>query len=147
MKHIGDFSMIRMIFSWCCMMLAHQVFAANQVIECPAQMPIKNIQINDGVDSWIQQIKSPMPLTGAGFMQAPPEKMAYLKPSSTNDSKNRTTVIWKFEGDYPLGKWLTCDYSDGVGSMSKEIDRNVTECVVTYAKNKDKNRHVSVSCQ
>lgn len=146
MKRTFTFSTIRMVFSWYLMLITHQSFASNLGIECPAQIPIEHIQIGGSTEAWIPQIRSPMPLTGAGFMQAPPEKMAYLKPTSTKDQKNSTTVIWKFEGDYPLGKWLTCDYANGAVSMSKEIDKTVTECAVTYEK-KNKNRLITVNCK
>ena len=138
--------MSRLTFSFCLLLIARMAFASDTSIECPSEIPIEHIQISASTDAWVQRIKSPMPLTSAGFMQAPPEKMAYLKPSSTIERKNSTAVIWKFEGDYPLGKWLTCEYANGVVSKSKEIDKNLTECVVTYDK-KSKNHAITLSCK
>lgn len=138
--------MIRMAFPCCFILVTHQSLASNPGIDCPTQLPIENIKIDAATESWVTRIKSPMPLTAAGFMQASPEKMAYLKPSSTKNQKNGTTVIWKFEGEYPLGKWLTCDYANGLVSISKEIDKTVEECSVIYEK-KNKKSLVAVSCK
>ena len=137
---------IRLTISLSLILIARLAFASDMSVACPPEIPIEHIQISTGTDAWVQRIKSPMPLTSVGFMQAPPEKMAYLKPSSTIERKNSTSVIWKFEGDYPLGKWMTCDYANGVVSKSKEIDKNLTECVVTYDK-KSQNRTITLSCK
>ena len=146
MRRRSIFPIIRIKFSLYLILFSQLVFASDMTIDCPSEIPIEHIQINASNDAWVQRIKSPMPLTSAGFMQAPPEKMAYLKPTSTIERKNSTAVIWKFEGEYPMGKWLTCEYANGVVSKSKEIDKNLTECVVMYDK-KSKHRTVTLSCK
>lgn len=112
---------------------SQQSFASDR-IDCPSEISATSIQLKNTPDGWTPFLPSSLALTAAGFMQAPPEKMAHLKPSSTKENKKRTIVTWKFQGDYPQGKWLTCDYAQGAVSLSKEIDRSTAECSVIYEK-------------
>ena len=123
-------------------------FAADQNIECPAAISATSIKVTNIVDGWTPIVPSSLALTAAGFMQASPEKMAHLKPFSTREDKKRAYLTWKFEGDFPQGKWLTCDYAGGVVSISKEMARSTTECAVIYEKtNKDKPNFIRITCK
>lgn len=129
-------------------MFAQQSFASDQRIECPVEIPATSFKVTNAADSWTPLVPSSLTLTAAGFMQASPEKMAHLKPFSTSEDKKRVLVTWKFEGDYPQGKWLTCDYAGGVVSLSKEIARSTSVCTVIYEKkNKDKSGFIQIVCK
>ena len=127
---------------------SQQAFAADQKIDCPANIPAALLQVTSAPEGWTPFTPSPLTLTAAAFMQASPEKMAYLKPYSTSENKKNSIVTWKFEGDYPQGKWLTCDYAGGAVSLSKEIDRGISSCTIEYEKkNRGKAGFVQVVCK
>ena len=132
----------------CAAMFISQSFAADQNIACPAEISATSIKIVNPLDGWTPMIPSALTLSAVGFMQASPEKMAHLKPFSLHEDKKRVHLTWKFEGDFPQGKWLTCDYAGGVVSISKEVARNTTECAVVYEKkNKDKPDYIRIACK
>jgi hypothetical protein len=122
--------------------------ASDQTINCPARIPASSFQFANAPEGWTPFVPSPLELTSAGFMQASPEKKAYLKPFTTINNNKRVIAVWKFEGDYPQGKWLTCNYAEGVVSISKEIARSTSECTITYEKKK-KNQadYIQIICK
>jgi len=65
-------------------------------------------------------------------MQGEPSMQAALKPSATRKIAGGNAVVWVFEGPYPDGKWLSCEYAGGIASLSRRIADTVSECSVTY---------------
>ena len=136
MPHTSSFSLAwaHAVVKLSIVTFSQQAFAADQKIDCPAEIPAASLQVTSTPAGWTPFVPSPLILTAAAFMQASPEKMAYLKPYSTSENKKHSIVTWKFEGEYPQGKWLTCDYAGGAVSLSKEIDRDISSCTIEYEK-------------
>ncbi|MDE2428667.1 MAG: hypothetical protein KGM99_08065, partial [Burkholderiales bacterium] len=80
---------------------------------CPETVSAKYLQINSPDPDWQAQVARPVALSSVGFMQAPPEQLEILKPTSVRENRRHRIVEWKFEGDYPQGKWLACYYAGG----------------------------------
>lgn len=59
---------------------------------------------------------------------------ADLKPSLTRKTAGGTIVTWVFEGAYPQGKWLSCEYANGVVSLAKRVVDATNECSITYKR-------------
>lgn len=142
-------SCVPLIYAISITTLTCPAYASEQRLACPPQLPVETISFPSAVDDgWTRHVPSPLELTSAGFMQASPEKMAHLKPFSSIARKNKLLVTWKFEGDYPQGKWLSCDYAGGVLSLSKEIQAELSECVLSYEKNSQgKVRDIQIDCK
>lgn len=85
-----------------------------------------------GEHAWVGFAPRPLPLTAAGFMQGEPAMLADLKPSSSKKIADGTAVQWSFAGHYPQGKWLSCDYANGLFSLSRQIPDGTSECTVFY---------------
>lgn len=117
-------------------------------VQCPPEIPAGPVRMATSNETWEGYVPSPLPLTAAGFMQAPPSMRADLKPSATTKTKSGIVVEWVFEGDYPQGKWLSCDYAGGAVSLAKRIPDAVSVCSVTYERvGKNKNSLRQVSCR
>jgi hypothetical protein len=129
-------------------MTANQSAAAEQLMECPHQLAPESIRLADDKSGWIGFVPEPLLLTAAGFMQGQPSTRADLKPFSTARSGSGSVVKWKFEGPYPEGKWLSCEYAQGAVSLARRIDDSFTECSVTYRKTKHGTQSVqSIACR
>lgn len=122
--------------------------ASNQVLICPEKVAASNLQFHYSDDDWVPFVESNLKLTGVGFMQAPPEKIAHLKPFTSSKFKKNDTDNWRFEGDYPEGKWLTCSYDQGTVSLSKKVDDKFSECsVTTIIKKKYADTQFEIRCK
>lgn len=106
--------------------------AADAVIECPASIAPELGDLSVDKSAWVVFVARPFLLTAAGFMQGEPSMRADLKPTSTRKTTTGRVVTWRFAGSYPRGKWLSCDYADGLVSLSKQIPDTIGECSVTY---------------
>jgi len=108
------------------------VLAADAVIECPASITPELGDLSLDKEAWVAFVARPFPLTAAGFMQGDPSMRADLRPTSTKKTSAGRVVTWTFVGPYPHGKWLSCDYADGLVSLSRQIPDTASECSVTY---------------
>lgn len=106
--------------------------AADKVIECPVSIAPELVNLSVDKEAWLAFVARPFPLTAAGFMQGEPSMRADLRPTSTKKTPAGRVVTWTFVGPYPHGKWLSCDYADGLVSLSKQIPDTTSECSVTY---------------
>jgi hypothetical protein len=132
-------SNVRLVFAGAVLFvisLSHPQYARafDQDIACPPTIPAKSVQLIDTAEGWLGFVPLPLPLTAVGFMQAEPSKQAYLKPSSTSKTADGSFVEWRFEGPYPQGKWLSCDYAGGAVSLSTKIADSTSACAVTYKR-------------
>jgi hypothetical protein len=66
-------------------------------------------------------------LSGFSMFDGPPKEGAALKPTSTSSQGN--VVTWKFEGSFSRGKWISCDYADGLVRVVVRAVDSVTSCV------------------
>ena len=57
---------------------------------------------------------------------------ADLKPSKIKKIAGETVIVWVFDGPYPQGKWLSCEYAGGIASLSRRIADTTSECTVKY---------------
>ncbi|WP_368664713.1 STY0301 family protein [Zoogloea sp. LCSB751] len=119
------------LFSGISMYPSH-VLADGQTVECPLTISAESVYIADHKDGWTSFVPQPLRLTAAGFMQGEPSMRADLKPSFTRKTASSTTLVWAFEGSYPQGKWLSCEYANGVVSLAKRVADTTTECSITY---------------
>ena len=75
------------------------------------------------------------PLRAASFTDGPPQRLALLKPGSVKRRGKVITESWRFEGDFPEGRWLSCAYLDTTVQLARRIPDGVTRCTVTYERN------------
>jgi hypothetical protein len=114
--------------------------AAETLLNCPAEISGELLQMQAPSPEWQGFVKSPLRWRSVSLMAGEPSTQTHLKPDLFNETKEKSTSTWKFVGDYPEGKWLSCGYVDGSVSLSKRIDDRFTECSVVYRKDKkDKN--------
>jgi len=73
---------------------------------------------------------SPIRLTGINMFDGPPEEEAALLPTKENGDVS----VWKFEGTYESGKWLSCDYVEGLIRVTTRVADTSVQCSVTAKK-------------
>jgi hypothetical protein len=112
---------------------SHAVNAADQVFTCPPTIPAKTVNVVDAPKSWVATVPNDLRLSGVGFIEGEPTSLAFLKPHSTKNTKRGGVSMWKFEGDVPEGRWLSCSYNNAV-SLSQRIPDSIEQCSVTHAK-------------
>lgn len=145
---IPIFKMVRALLSIIIYMYLSPALASNHRLICPDKVAASHLQFNYSDDDWVPFVESHLKLTSVGFMQAPPEKVAHLKPFTSSKYKKNDTDNWRFEGDYPEGKWITCSYDQGTASLSKKIDNKFSECAVTTViKRKYADKQFEIRCK
>ena len=78
---------------------------------------------------------TPLFLSGLNVYDGPPERGAVLMPAQNNHGGARST--WRFPGSYPDGKWLSCDYANGLIHVAVRADDAATSCDGTMTKEGD----------
>jgi hypothetical protein len=113
---------------------APSLMAAVPQIECPAEISQTSIQVH--TPGWKPYIQYPLYLASAGISAGPPESLAVLRGEPLNKKGQPESTRFVFgEMGFDQGKWLDCGY--GIGSpitLSKRLNDNLKECVVTYLK-------------
>ena len=71
-------------------------------------------------------------LTGVTVYDGPPEDGAVLMPSSF--SKSGEKIKWILVGTNEKGTWVSCDYSNGLIRLVKQIGEPTTTCTATIKK-------------
>jgi hypothetical protein len=101
---------------------------------CPETVSISSGTVNseaiyNGFEAIIS--KAPIRLSGVNMFDGPPEQGAALMPYSEKSTiKSLGTVsVWKFEGSYPQGKFISCDYAKGLVRITARTDDTVISCV------------------
>jgi hypothetical protein len=90
------------------------LLAAVDPVGCP-----KTIQVNHQ-------------LAGLTFFDGKPEENASLAPDDEKRRKHETVSTWKFDKARPT--WVVCRYA-GIGTtLTRELPRNTSTCVVTYTR-------------
>jgi len=114
-------------------LLSHQLSHAETTYACPDTVRIASgtvaaDTVPPGYDAVVS--KTPVRLSGINVFDGPPEDGAALVPHSERKAtqKTATTSIWKFEGNYPLGKYISCDYGYGVVRVIARTYDSVTSC-------------------
>ncbi len=117
--------------------------AADQALVCPA-----HVQLNAATAKATVTFSADTPgftplvsdrllaLTGASAFDGPPEEGAALKPVTERRGAAYNTSVWRFEGSYDGGKWMTCDYAQGLVRLAVRVEdtAQVCEARATLAK-------------
>lgn len=104
--------------------------------QCPEKVLPTKIEIDrTELGSW-QETAGDMPLwlTNIAVYDGPVVENASLVPS---EQKNKQD-IWLFVGPNPLGKFIACEYGNGVVKLSQPLAKTVASCRVTTVKSKQR---------
>jgi hypothetical protein len=83
-------------------------------------------------------------LTGFSVFEGPPAQGAALVP----DLGKGDVATWKFQGTAPEGRWLSCDYAEGLIHLAVRADDQAKSCQGRFAKSGDpKLPHAEFSCR
>jgi hypothetical protein len=107
--------------------------SAEDSFVCPELVRISSGSVVlDSVPSGYEAIisKAPIRLSGINVFDGPPEQGAALMPYSekSNSKKLETMSVWKFEGNYPQGKFISCDYAKGLVRVVAQTNDSVISC-------------------
>ncbi len=105
---------------------------------CPARVHLESGRVAAGdVPASYKATVDPMPLplSGVSIYDGPPEQGAALVPTSAGRNGDRST--WAFAGTYPDGKWLSCDYANGLVHLSIRADDASVSCDAVATKSGD----------
>jgi hypothetical protein len=118
-------------FSW-----GNVVFAGQtQAFGCPESIAESSVKLT-GIDSeWTPFITRPLYLHAAAPIDGPPQRRGDLAEFTEQKVKDGTIVKYRFEGNYPDGKWLQCLYGEyGQVTLSKRIDDRFMTCEFYFRK-------------
>lgn len=116
------------------LLLTQVAIAEERLLECDQTVTVKITAEGQDKNAWVTFHKNEWKLTAIGFSGNEPSKLEDLKPYDIKARKTEKIETWIFEGDYPDGKWISCDYQKGALVRSKRIDDNAKSCSVTYRK-------------
>ena len=112
---------------------------AAENISCPDTIRFASVNIEEnaipsgyGVLTSGRSIK----LTGENMYDGPPEREASLIPRSEKSRQGEEVAVWKFEGEYPLGKFISCDYAYGLVRLTRRVDDAASSCSAVSAPRK-----------
>lgn len=124
--------------------------AAEQRIDCPAEIPREHIQLARAPTGWTAfvpfEYKPGVPLTSAELMFGPPSRMAISKP----DEGSHNVVRWTGLRPEPDGLWMACFYGDNGRQdaiLSRRLNDNTKECAVTYATGAKNRTLIDIRCK
>jgi len=114
--------------------------AATAALECPATLRLTSpraeaANLPAGTEIVLDQ--RPLRLTGHNVFDGPPTQGAALMPQSDKPAKGGSTAVWSFEGDYPHGKFLSCDYAGGAVRMVQRVGDAVKRCTSQSSTSKN----------
>ena len=111
--------------------------AASFKIDCPAQIPNSSLRVADTPAGWRATVVSPLFLHNAAPLDGPPINLGTLIGESLKDTPNHWITRYPLNGEFPKGKWITCDYGLlNEVSLSKRLPDETKECTVTGRKGK-----------
>lgn len=107
--------------------------AATPLIECPASISQRSLQLIDTPPGWSTFVGSPLYLHAAAPMSGPPEQLGELSDFRQQRVKNGWIDTYRLDGKFPEGKWLACRYG-GTGqlTLAKRLDDSIDSCTFTY---------------
>lgn len=117
--------------------------AASAALECPATVQLEAPRATaSGLPAGTEIVLDarPLRLTGYNFFDGPPAQGAALVPTSdkpgkgtkgAKGAKSESTATWVFEGDYPQGKFASCDYAGGTVRLVRRMDDGAKRCTAT----------------
>src|SRR5579863_5749958 len=87
---------------------------------CPEKISVKHgtTQIDNPPPGFrVATSQEPLRLGYATLYDGPPQEMGEQKPTRSR----KTSATWIFEGEYPKGKWISCEYSQGAVKLYAEV--------------------------
>lgn len=114
--------------------------ASAAALECPATVRLDAPKASaSGIPAGTEIVVDarPLRLTGYNFFDGPPAQGAALVPTSDKPAKGakgvkgESTATWVFEGDYPQGKFASCDYAGGTVRLVQRMDDAAKRCMAT----------------
>lgn len=105
--------------------------AASPTHTCPAQVRLSQatVAVNPPAPAFTPLVgDTPLPLTGASAFDGPPEEGAALKPAAERRHATGRSTVWHFEGRFEAGKWLSCDYAQGLVRLAVAVPAASTRC-------------------
>ncbi|WCM93199.1 hypothetical protein M5C99_00245 [Acidovorax sp. NCPPB 2350] len=114
--------------------------AASTTLECPATVRLSAPKAEASglpAGTEISLSQKALPLSGANVFDGPPAQEAALIPQSDKPGKAGSTATWTFEGDYPQGKFVSCDYAGGTVRVAQRVDDAAKRCTATTRTSKN----------
>lgn len=111
-------------------LLVTNTYADEAVFNCPDKVRLASgIVVAEDVPSEYQPLISERVnrLTGVSAFDGPPKDGAILKPLI----QKREQIKWIFEGAYEKGKWVSCDYADGLIRLVQQVPNFTSVCIAT----------------
>ena len=85
-------------------------------------------------------------LSGVSAYDGPPEDGAILKPIT--HGSNSAKIEWRFNGAFDKGKWLSCDFANGLIRLTREIAKQTVTCTAMVSRTEpQKTLEADISCQ
>ncbi len=109
---------------------ASVAYAGGQVA-CPPSLQVQSLSLaNQALPAGFAPVEpvGVVRLSGGNLYDGPPQQEAALKPFRQQTSKQIRSVTWQLQGDYPQGKWFSCDYAQGTLRIARQLDDASTEC-------------------
>ena len=103
---------------------------AKTTYHCPEKVQLNNATLLNGTvpQTWENlTTNSPLWLTNIAIYDGPVSENASLIPSE----ENTNTSKWIFEGEFKRGKFISCEYGNGVIKLSTEIEKKTSSCTAT----------------
>lgn len=107
--------------------------AADEIV-CPDKVRLESAQVMaaDVPEGYLPFVSdSLIRLSGPSIFDGPVEDGAALKPVF---SPRPGILKWEFEGAYEYGKWVSCDYGDGIARLVKRLPDAITSCTATVGR-------------
>ncbi len=120
--------------------LSAPALAATASLDCPATVRLTSPRAEAaGLPAGTEVVldQSPLRLSGHNVFDGPPAQGAVLMPQSDKPGKGGSTAVWKFDGDYPQGKFLACDYAGGAVRVVQRVDDAVKRCTAQSSTTKN----------
>jgi hypothetical protein len=105
-----------------------------QAIDCPATVKVASAKLDEasvpaGSEPFISD--SPVRLSSISAFNGPPTEGAALIPRGERTQRGATIAAWLFEGPYPHGKYVSCDYANGFVRVVTRVNDVMTRCTGT----------------
>lgn len=99
---------------------------------CPATISVAQ-RIDNVPEGWTaRQDSVPLRLAAVSFYDGPPEQNASLAPEASGKGKRGIeTEVWKFRPKSG-GIWIGCSYASTNITITRKLESDITECIVTY---------------
>jgi len=123
----------RTLLALLCVAISADYASAAEFI-CPANESLSAVQGGDELPAgWSLGFRAgPIRLTGASVFDGPPVELASLVPDHQTGKGAHTRATWKFEGEFPKGKWISCDYGEGLVYLAHKLEDSVIRCTATF---------------